>query len=162
MKKIFLLLIFAILIFASCKDDDEPETLPSNINKTLLLQLVNEYRTNGCDCGPDGYFPPTTPVVWNEKLEWTALDHSNYMNQNNSLSHTGSDGSNVTIRATKRGYNWLTISENIARGNHTEQSVIQAWISSGGHCSNIMNPNFKDLGVAKVGNYWTQVLGSQK
>ena len=34
------------------------------------------------------------------------------------------------------------------------------WINSSGHCSNIMDPKFKEIGVAKVGDYWTLVFGA--
>jgi uncharacterized protein YkwD len=55
-----------------------------------------------------------------------------------------------------------TYGENISNGYKTEQSVIEGWIKSAGHCRNIMNPNVKEMGVAREGDYWTQVFGTRK
>jgi len=33
-------------------------------------------------------------------------------------------------------------------------------LHSPGHCANIMNKNFREMGVARVGDYWTQDFGS--
>ena len=35
---------------------------------------------------------------------------------------------------------------------------MQAWLKSAGHCENIMNANYTQLGAAGVNNYWTQVF----
>ena len=43
----------------------------------------------------------------------------------------------------------------------TEKSVIEGWIKSPGHCKNIMNPAYKEIGAARKGNYWTLVLGAR-
>jgi len=39
--------------------------------------------------------------------------------------------------------------------------VIEGWLKSPGHCKNIMSQKYKEMGVARVGNYWTQTFGSQ-
>jgi len=132
-----------------------------NINKTALLQLVNNYRTSGCNCTDSEYFAPTTPVRWSDTLSWAADDHSLDMYTNNFFSHTGSDSSNAGVRIKRRDYNWRTCGENIAKGYPTEEAVVQGWIKSPGHCKNIMNPNFKEMGVARRGSYWTQVFGTR-
>jgi uncharacterized protein YkwD len=46
--------------------------------------------------------------------------------------------------------------ENIAHGQTTAKEVMTDWMNSPGHRANIMNANFKQLGVGKVGTYWTQ------
>lgn len=138
--------------------EDIPE---SSLNKTLLLELVNSYRTAGCDCGSEGYFLPTNPLTWNNTLELAAYDHSLDMFTDNFFSHSGSDGSDTGDRITRRGYSWTTWGENIAWGYRTEAEVIQGWISSPGHCSNIMYPDFEVMGIAKVGSYWTQVFSAR-
>ena len=149
-----------LLIFTGCNPEDtEPEIIPeTTINKALLLQLVNEYRQNGCRCG-DTDFEPTTALSWSYTLELVALDHTIDMEKHGFLLHTGSDGSDVDVRAIRRNYDWGFIGENIARYFYTEQSVIIGWIESPDHCENIMNPNYRDMGIARVGDYWTQVMG---
>jgi uncharacterized protein YkwD len=151
MKARILILIFSISLFACASSDEE----------NLLLQLVNEARSSGCDCGGD-YCPPTTPVSWDTTLELVAHDHSLDMDKNKFLNHTGSNGSNPGQRMNRRGYDWRTYGENIASGQKTEEDVIAAWLKSPGHCKNIMNPAFKDMGISRVGNYWTQVFGAKR
>jgi uncharacterized protein YkwD len=138
----------------------EPED-ESSINKELVLQLINTHRASGCNCGSEGYYGPTTPVKWNDMLEMAAKTHSADMYSNNFFNHTGSDGSNMSDRIKRVGYNWTTCGENIGNGYKTEEQVVKGWINSPGHCRNIMNPNFKEIGMAMMGYYWTLTLGAR-
>ena len=157
--------LFAVL--ASCS---KGELIGSNnassaatvttVNKAAMLQLVNEVRQQGCNCGGTWY-GPATAVIWNNKLETAAYNHSNDMYQKKYFSHTAPDGSNAGIRIERAGYLWQTYGENIAVGYHSERDVVNGWLSSPGHCKNIMNPNFREMGVARVGTYWTQEFGKQ-
>jgi uncharacterized protein YkwD len=130
------------------------------INKNLLLQLVNDTRKKGCNCG-DTYYPPAPPLTWNDVLEKAAFIHSKDMSKNKYFSHTSSDGTNAGTRIKTAGYNWLYYGENIAQGYYAEREVIAGWISSPGHCKNIMNKNYKEMGVANYSGYWTQTFGSK-
>ena len=149
--------IFSIIVFSTCGSHNHYQKAPTNINKTKILKLINNARTKGCNCGSD-YYPPVNKLVWNDKLEKAAQNHSNYMNTKNKFSHKGKNGSNPGTRISKTGYNWSTYGENIAAGNTTEEDVIQGWLDSPGHCSNLMNPDFTEVGVATSGPYWTQVF----
>jgi len=133
-----------------------------SINRDLLLQLVNSYRAMGYSCGNKGYFEPANPLIWNDAIELAAYDHSLDMFTNDFFSHTGSDGSNLTDRMERRGYNWIVAGENIAWGYKTEEDVIEGWLSSPGHCANIMYPDFEEIGIAKVGTFWTQDFGTAR
>jgi uncharacterized protein YkwD len=157
----FLPLIFALI--TSCTKDASPgidtNSTGSTIDKTLLLQLVNDARKKGCNCG-NTYYAPVPALSWNEKLEKAAYSHSNDMYGHKFLSHTGTNGSGSGERITSAGYNWRYYGENIAQGYKNEKEVVAGWLSSPGHCANIMNKNFKEMGAAKVGDYWTQDFGS--
>ena len=119
--------------------------------------MVNEVRKKGCTCG-NTYYAPVTPLSWNNQLEKAAFEHSSDMNQHKYFSHTAPDGSNAGDRISNTGYKWRTYGENIALGYLTEQEVITGWLHSPGHCKNIMSKDFKEMGVARVGDYWTQEL----
>ena len=159
----FLPIIFAL--FTACTKDrltdkiagSNESSISATINKNTLLQLVNNLRKSGCQCG-DTYYDPATAVVWNNLLEAAAYAHSNDMFQNNYLSHTAPDGSNGGVRIERAGYKWIAYGENIASGFKTEQEVIKGWLSSPNHCKNIMNKAYKEMGVGRVGNYWTQEM----
>lgn len=166
-----LISILGAVLFSACsKKDTEAvpalvenptiSNLPATVNRGQLLQLVNEVRQKGCQCG-DTYYYPTTKVSWNSQLELAAYSHSSDMYQNQYFSHTGLDGSNAGVRIDRTGYNWMAYGENIATGYSTEQQVVDAWIKSPGHCKNIMNKAYKEMGVARVGNYWTQEFATR-
>jgi len=131
-----------------------------NVNKATLLQLVNDIRKKGCTCGAT-VMPAVSAVIWNDQLAKAAYDHSVDMNTQDYFSHTGLDGSSPGQRITAAGYNWTSYGENIAEGYSTEQIVMNAWLGSESHCKNIMNVGFKDMGVGRDGNYWTQDFGSK-
>jgi uncharacterized protein YkwD len=157
-----LLILFFISSCVKENVDFQPD-LPNNssgLNESLMLQLVNEQRQLGCNCGAT-YYPPTNALTWNDQLEAAALAHASDMSAKNYFSHTGSDGSGPGDRISEAGYNWRAYGENIARGQPTEQSVMNAWIASEGHCRSIMNPAFRELGAARINSYWVQEFGAR-
>jgi uncharacterized protein YkwD len=126
-----------------------------NVNKELLLQLVNEARRKGVQCG-NTWHPPVPPVTWNNLLEKAARGHSSDMYTKNYFSHIENDGSTANTRIEKAGYLWMAYGENIGFGYISEKEVVDAWLKSPGHCANIMNKNYKEMGVGRSGDYWTQ------
>ncbi len=157
--------------FISCQKEDivtaknpDTETPPSstkfNVNQPLLLQLVNNVRQTGCNCGST-VMPPVSPVSWNDLLAQAALNHSSDMQKNNYFNHNGLNGSTPGDRISAVGYNWRAYGENIAFNYPTEQAVMNGWLNSEGHCKNIMNASFREMGVARVGGYWTQEFGTR-
>jgi uncharacterized protein YkwD len=131
------------------------------VNKSILLQLVNKTRKTGYQCG-NTYYDPAPPLTWNDKLEQAATIHTLDMAEKNYFNHISNSGSNPGVRISGTGYSWRTYGENIAMGYNTEREVIEGWLKSPGHCKNIMNKNFKEMGIAREGTYWTQVLGARK
>ncbi|MDI9888732.1 CAP domain-containing protein [Streptomyces sp. HNM0645] len=119
-----------------------------------VVQLVNSERSKaGC-----------SPVTVNAKLTKAAQDHSQDMASHRNMSHTGSDGSDPGTRISRAGYNWSTYGENVAYGYETPEKVMAGWMSSPGHKKNILNCEFKEIGVglAQPGNYWTQDFGTAR
>jgi uncharacterized protein YkwD len=133
----------------------------SKIEKQNLLSLVNEARSKGCKCG-NRKMPPAAAVAWDDRLESAAVRHSLDMSARNFLSHTGSDGSTLSERITAAGFIWNSCGENIALGYKTEQQVVEGWLKSPEHCKNIMNQEFRFMGVARSGTYWTQDFGGRQ
>nr|WP_315252172.1 CAP domain-containing protein [uncultured Duganella sp.] len=135
----------------------------------LILEGVNAARAAGQVCGGQAY-PPAPPLRWNEQLGEAALAHSGDMAARRYFSHTAKDGSNVGERARRAGYNWTRIGENIAFGSYTPQEVLAGWLSSPGHCVNIMNSGFTEMGAAYAVTpeqragviYWTQDFGKPR
>lgn len=161
MNKIWLFLMIltgAMLVACSEKEKDNDtffQTAPVTVDKIKMLQLVNEVRSSAAFCGS-----PAPPLVWNDTLALVAKRHSEDMNANRKLSHSSADGSLVDARLTKAGYLWSDYAENLLKGGATEEEAVQAWLKSTAHCSNIMRPTVKEIGVGTSGVYWTMVLAS--
>lgn len=132
-----------------------------------VLTLVNQRRAAGATCGGVAK-APVPALTLDTRLRCAARKHSKDMGSKNFFSHTGSDGSTFTQRITWAGYPWRTAGENIAAGYSTPSAAVNGWMSSTGHCNNIMNPSFKQLGVgysyastSTYKAYWTQDFGAQ-
>lgn len=132
----------------------------NNVNKDVLLSLVNKVRQSGCTCGTT-IMPPVGTLVWNDLLSDAAYVHSKDMFNENYFSHTAKNGSNPGMRITNAGYVWRTYGENIAKGYANEQAVMSAWLSSEGHCKNIMTAAFREMGAGRESSYWTQEFGTR-
>lgn len=151
------LLFVTCLLFISKLSFGQYRDAPAQVDQELILELVNEARTNGCTCGQTRY-APVQPLIWHAQLEVAAQGHSNFMASRNRFSHTGRGGSKVGKRLSRTGYVWSYVGENIAAGQVSVRDVMRSWLESPGHCANIMNPNYIHMGVATKGPYWTQVF----
>lgn len=131
-----------------------------------MIARVNQLRAAGASCGSRGTFAPAGPLTWSTPLTQAAAVHSQDMVANNFFSHTGSNGSTLSSRVNATGYAWSSLGENIAAGYGTVNNVMAGWMASDGHCANIMNPNFTQIGVACIKgtsantyrDYWTMDL----
>lgn len=131
-----------------------------------MLDAVNAARATPRTCGTRA-FGPAGPLAWNGALAAAALAHSRDMAAHRHFAHKGTDGSEVATRVARAGYRWRTVGENIAAGQASAQEAVAGWIESPGHCANLMNPAFTEMGAgyeisrARMPGfaYWTQVFG---
>jgi uncharacterized protein YkwD len=158
----FLLLLFSVSAPATDRLPLRPagDTLTSGLDRNLLLKLVNDARTKGCKCGGK-YFGPVAPLTWNEQLEKISLAHSRDMQRRKYFNHISPEGLGAGDRMEKGGYRWTAYGENIGMGYANEREMIEGWLASPGHCRNLMNADYREMGVARSGPYWTQTLGSR-
>lgn len=124
---------------------------------TATLSLINEVRRTGCKCGNQN-MPAVSAVQLHAQLNTAAQLHSNDQAANNRMQHEGSDGSEVGARVTRAGFTWRTVGENVAWNYPNVDAVVAGWLASPGHCRNIMNTNFRYMGVGETDLYWTQVF----
>ena len=130
-----------------------------------ILALVNAARAQPRTCGTQA-FPAAGPVRWNATLAEAALGHSTELATHHYFSHVEHNGSTPPERVTRAGYAWSRVGENIASGQRTALEAVQSWLDSPGHCANIMNGSFTEMGSAYAVNpasdnrtaYWTQVF----
>jgi uncharacterized protein YkwD len=117
-----------------------------------VLTLVNRERAKtGCQ-----------PVSADAALARLAEGFSQDMAARGFFDHTDPDGDTPWDRAEAAGISDLG-GENIARGQADAAAVMAAWMDSPGHRANILNCDFKTLGVgahfASGGPWWTQNFG---
>jgi len=184
-------LTFISLFFIACGNTNAPRTtateasyeIAQKTTQSEILKAINEARSVARDCHDgNGLVSAAPALTWNEDLYASAYEHSYDLAESNTFSHYGSGtatditGSNnnkasyFNERIRANGYvGYRTIGENIAGGQATIQEAVTAWLASPAHCTNIMNPNFKEIGVAVVTNssseygiYWTQSFGAKK
>ena len=137
---------------------------------TSALARINQLRAAGADCRTKGSFAPTAALTWSALLTQAAEVESQDMAANNFFSHTGSNGSTPDTRVDATGYTWSNLGENIAGGYPTIDAVMTGWMASDGHCANLMNPNFDQVGLVCVpgtaadtyGTYWTMDLARSR
>lgn len=157
---LFILSMLSMFLLASCEKDDLSikGELP---NKQLMLDIVNTYRTQGYTLNAVNY-AAVNAVTWNDRLATAARKHAQDMQDNNYFAHESLDGRTSFDRILDEGYQFAAAGENIAKGYFSEETVMDAWMNSPGHCANIMTDQFTEMGVgiSEDGTYWVQVFGS--
>ena len=163
---------------------DAPTISQAKIDK--YLKAINDARSHERNCGSK-HFDATTHLQWSDELYKAAYEHSQDMAKSGVFEHRGSGyesdwtakvnsldhPSRFDERIVNNGYTYSSAGENIAAGQNSIKQVfygskgVKGWLQSPGHCANIMNPNFTDIGMAMYYKkddtnkyYWTQDFGS--
>lgn len=159
-------ILFLLLSVFVIKTVSAQQTTSTPAFSREFLEYINQVRQKGCNCGAT-YMPPASPLVWNDQLEVAAIGHAKDMANKNYFSHTSKDGRTVDKRIIAAGYTYdgyksFAIGENIAQGDMTIKQVTDGWFKSEGHCKNLMNPSFKEIGIAQYSTYWVQDFGGRE
>jgi uncharacterized protein YkwD len=141
-----------------------PSALLKPLSATRVLQLVNEVRANGTRCG-ERTFGPAPPLQESATLDRVADEHAADMARHDYFEHVDLSGHTPADRVRAIGYREKLVGENIAYGPTSAEEVVAGWLHSTGHCENIMEPRFVEMGLAQVsgqgsrrGLYWDQLL----
>ena len=131
-----------------------------------VLALVNAARAESRRCGRRR-LDAVPPLTLSRALTEAAQRHAADMAGPAAFDHRGSDGSQPSERVSRTGYRWRAAAENIAAGQASADAVVAAWLDSPGHCTNIMGPQFTEMGVAYAlatsenpAIYWAQVFAA--
>jgi uncharacterized protein YkwD len=90
------------------------------------------------------------------RLTVAAQNHSNMMAQRRQLTHQFPGQPGVRDRIIRAGYPAGLAGENAARGQRTAEQVMSSWMKSPGHRKNLLNPQYRHLGVGYANGFWTQ------
>ncbi|WP_162176599.1 CAP domain-containing protein [Deinococcus frigens] len=130
-----------------------------------VLKLTNDARASGQSCGGQS-FPAAPPLGAEARLGQAAQNHAADMAARDYFNHVSPDGGTLTGRISASGYPWRAIAENIAAGQTSAQEVVSGWVRSEGHCRNLMNASYTELGIglaqgAGGRRYWVQDFGTR-
>lgn len=136
-----------------------PTTLPFESNREVqkVVELTNAQRA------AYGLPPLKLQGALCAAAFWMAQD----MAAHHHCSHTDSRGRRLAERIPLFGYvNYQIIGENLAAGLTTPEEVVAAWMQSPAHRENLLNPNFREIGIgfseSDTGRYyWVQELGAR-
>lgn len=135
--------------------------------RSRVVVLVNEARSQARRCGSER-FAAAPPLRISSELTDAAEAHASDMARRKFFEHRGSDGSEPKDRVKRAGYRSKLTGENIALGPQSAEEVVAGWLESPGHCANIMEPRFQDIGIGlatgrKRGQtYWVQEFGAPR
>lgn len=141
----FMLVSLSVLPAKAAQIYDIDINVTSNQEQAqVMLKLINEERAK----------VGVAPLKWSNELEDSANLRSSEIAAY--YSHTRPDGSScLDVNEHVHG-------ENIAAGQVDAEAVMKSWMNSPGHRSNILNPEFKSIGVGsiKIGEtpYWVQLF----
>ncbi|PCG86113.1 SCP-like extracellular [Streptomyces sp. WZ.A104] len=131
----------------------QPSPSPTDASaRSEVLALVNQERAKvGC-----------SPLATSAPLTSLAQNFSEDMAARGFFDHTDPDGDTPWDRAAQAGVQGLA-AENIARGQTDAKAVMDAWMNSDGHRANILNCDYKTIGIGvhegSGGPWWTQNFG---
>jgi uncharacterized protein YkwD len=135
---------------------------------TRALELVNEVRAQGARCGKR-FFGPAPALTLSQALAGVALAHATDMAEHDYFEHEDLSGESPADRVRAVGYREQLVGENIAYGPETLQEVVKGWLDSPGHCENMMDPRFAEMGIGyaagegeRRGLYWVQLLAKPR
>ncbi|MBX2796680.1 MAG: CAP domain-containing protein [Myxococcales bacterium] len=128
-----------------------------------VLVHTNEARATATSCGGVDVRGGAGPLEMDTVLRDVARGHSEDMALRDFFAHDNPDGDDVGDRLEVAlfggAYPW---GENLALGTLTPSTVVDGWMSSPGHCQNIMNPDYEVIGIGYFPDgsisLWTQVF----
>lgn len=134
------------------ENSNTPSETANNEYELRVLELINNERTKH----------GLSQLSIDMNLSIVARAHSTDMHRRNFFNHINPDGLSPFDRIKNYGISYRYAAENIAAGQTTPEEVVNSWMSSDGHRKNILNENFKKIGVGYYNSndgyfhYWTQ------
>ncbi len=119
-----------------------PDVMSEQAQK--IITLTNSIRSN----------LGLANLVENNLLDISAYNKAQDMLVNQYFSHTSSDGKRIGAWLNSVHYDYSVAGENLAMGFSSAENVVNAWTKSKTHYSNMIDPDFNEIGVGVVaGNY---------
>ena len=112
----------------------------ANIKPSEVIRLTNEKRAQA----------GLAPLAENSKLSEAARAKGNDMLAKGYWAHFAPDGTSPWSFFLSFGYKYRYAGENLARDFSSDHLAVEAWMASPTHKENILNANYKDIGIGVV------------
>lgn len=150
---------------AGARDARPVTAQPASLVQQQVLDHVNRARLRGRRCGSE-YFKAAQPLALSKALFEAARAHARDMARRGYFDHRAADGNQPKDRVRRAGYKPRLVGENIAFAPESAEEVVAGWLNSPGHCANIMDARFSEMGAAVAQGsepghiYWVQNLAA--
>jgi Cysteine-rich secretory protein family len=108
-----------------------------NIATNVLVDMANQNRMQN----------NVAPLTRNAKLDSAAKMKADDMVSSGYFAHYAPDGTTPWYFIREAGYNFLYAGENLAINYTSEKEIDDAWMNSQYHKENLLNTNFRELGI---------------
>lgn len=112
----------------------------TDISVDKILNLVNQKRIEA----------NLQPLYLSDKLTTAATTKGNDMFSKDYWAHVSPAGSTPWVFINSAGYDYIYAGENLARNFNTAQEVVDAWMNSPTHRTNILKAEYNDIGLAVI------------
>ena len=122
----------------SQRTDQERTAVRSAVEPRAIVAEMNAHRRRH----------GVPPLRLQDELTRAARDRMDDMFARRYFDHVSPDGRGPFQTASRRGYRYLAIGENLAFGQRSAREVVDAWMRSRGHRANILGRTYVDCGIA--------------
>jgi uncharacterized protein YkwD len=158
--------LLAAGLFTSAQADSRLEPCADAQALQSALQRLNEVRQRGeapCVASKGA----VQSLAWESRLAGSAHEQASDLALRDLLSHVDARQRGLGARLRGAGYAAASAGENLAAGQSSFDDTLQAWLISPTHCANLMQPEFRDVGLACVQRpgsryerFWVAHLGA--
>ncbi|MEM7157394.1 MAG: CAP domain-containing protein [Myxococcota bacterium] len=150
---------------AQCEDLEMWPVASSELEEATV-DLIDELRTEGADCGEGGKFGPAAALVRHPALDCAARFHALDMVEQDYIGRFDPDGLGEVDRVEAAGYTPEVLVQHIAAGPRDAQELVeQTWLPRAVPCTNLVSSEVTAIGLAYVGGLddeqstrWVMVL----
>ncbi len=159
-------MLVAACLLTAAHADSELEPCADTATLQLAVQRLNELRLHAAaPCARANALPQV--LAWESRLAGSAQHQASDLAVRDLLSHVDAQERGFGARLRSVGYTAAGAGENLAAGQTDFDDTLQAWLASPTHCANLMQPEFRDVGLACVQRrgsryerFWVAHLGT--
>ncbi len=139
---VYILLFILLQVSFSIIGYTKPGVLgiSANIDQKTVIELTNKEREK----------KGLSALVENEALDNAAKLKAQNMFSENYWAHFAPSGKTPWDFILGSGYKFTYAGENLAKNFYNSDDVVKAWMNSPTHRDNLLNPHYKDIGIAVV------------